>query len=854
MDRLISIDPKDLKDDSKEEKKKKKEANCHEKIWRAGGHPDDIQTWLKVDVLQFEYEREMLAEAHAHQVIEAIVDDTDQTDPILVGLYGISKGEEKKLLVYERMETSLETFMTEGKHLELSMRVLTRMVFDMALAVKTLHDKNFIVNFSAHQCFLKSTEYLRPDKRDKLIKIRSLTMGKQEGEAASKEEDLFHLGMVCFELLGGKKFTALPETDQELMLKGYHEGQEIKKLSQIAPKFFGPVSEELVFCIVNLCFTKTFKNIEKFLEAATAALLSAQFSYMQIQPSAVNLGGKLAKFGGDQGDSEVYKGTYFEEKEGKKKDVAVKQFFPAAVLEYLRERDTTILIHQKPGCKEHFVPIVGFCDQKKWIVTELMNGSLDQVYLDVRNSRKKDILTKVSRAWIMFDILRAIVHLHKPVENFQNHTHAVILHRDLKSANIFMRQEWEKIIRDVSNVEKVDELPVVAFLGDAGMARSASCDPKLSGAVGDPNYMPPEFSVCKYGPPFDVWRLGLVIFEIFTGVLWTEGTLVDQCRITRHRLKPQVDGLLTEAYTKCWMGSGDTETSVPYIPYEITQLGCWQSDPTKRPTAEMVLKMMRHHLEDCLIETKQMKPRQDPILVKPNDAYTDKVAEKVGWVIPSPPAVPKKAEYCLCNTKGVEPKYAQYETIKASKKRGVCAYRRLFDMERVRLRLLCREKELALKKGQSTQEIDQKLAQLEDELSRVDCLDNYASTQELSRDISQNPKRDRRVFMFKPQHTTEIIPRLEYTQQEILCGHLPKNHEYANVTCVFMYSLHTKGGVRLEKVSSFPTIQWEYVQFYQPQTPAEFQSTCEAATPLQDFHGHLLQKDKDPLRYIKTGP
>jgi hypothetical protein len=44
--------------------------------------------------------------------------------------------------------------------------------------------------------------------------------------------------------------------------------------------------------------------------------------------------------------------------------------------------------------------------------------------------------------------------------------------------------------------------------------------------VGDTMYMPPEADDMKYDTKFDVWRFGLLAFEVICGVTWYAAMLV----------------------------------------------------------------------------------------------------------------------------------------------------------------------------------------------------------------------------------------------------------------------------------------------------------------------------------------
>jgi hypothetical protein len=137
-----------------------------------------------------------------------------------------------------------------------------------------------------------------------------------------------------------------------------------------------------------------------------------------------------------------------------------------------------------------------------------------------------------------------------------------------------------------------------------------------------------------------------------------QGTREDQCRIVRHRLKPKGDdkgyihtGIapkqtdLQRAFTQKWMAS-PSQGGVPALIYELVQLGCWQPKPDNRPSAEVLVKVMRWHLEDTLMAAGRMTQREG--LNVGADCYADKVFAVLGWASASAPDPPKK-HTCDCH-------------------------------------------------------------------------------------------------------------------------------------------------------------------------------------------------------------
>lgn len=85
------------------------------------------------------------------------------------------------------------------------------------------------------------------------------------------------------------------------------------------------------------------------------------------------------------------------------------------------------------------------------------------------------------------------------------HDHGVV-HRDLKPGNIFSDEGIIKI-------------------GDYGLSKFISCSRRSgqTGSVGTVHYMAPEISNGRYGKEIDIYALGVMLYEMLTGILPFEG-------------------------------------------------------------------------------------------------------------------------------------------------------------------------------------------------------------------------------------------------------------------------------------------------------------------------------------------
>jgi serine/threonine-protein kinase len=161
----------------------------------------------------------------------------------------------------------------------------------------------------------------------------------------------------------------------------------------------------------------------------------------------------------------------------------------------------------------HIVAIheFGECDGRPYFTMDFVEGS---------NLAKRagEFAGQPKRAAALVEkIARAVHHAHE----------RGVLHRDLKPANILMRGPDD---------------PVVA---DFGLARLADGDVSLTatGAViGTPPYMAPEQFLARhdlFGPPTDVWALGVILHELLTGRRPFAGSARDEVQSTVLTMEPQ---------------------------------------------------------------------------------------------------------------------------------------------------------------------------------------------------------------------------------------------------------------------------------------------------------------------------
>ncbi|KAJ4982110.1 hypothetical protein NE237_032947 [Protea cynaroides] len=205
---------------------------------------------------------------------------------------------------------------------------------------------------------------------------------------------------------------------------------------------------------------------------------SVEFSYEELANATNNF--SMASKIGEGGFGAVY----YAELRGEK--AAIKKMDMQASREFLAELKVLTHVHHL-----NLVRLIGYCaDRFFFIVYEFIeNGNLSQ---HLRGSGK-DPLPWSTRVQIALDSARGLEYIHE-------HTVPVYIHRDIKSANILIDNNYHGKVADFG----------LAKLTEVG----SSAATRLVGTFG---YMPPEYA--KYGdvsPKVDVFAFGVVLYELIS--------------------------------------------------------------------------------------------------------------------------------------------------------------------------------------------------------------------------------------------------------------------------------------------------------------------------------------------------
>ncbi|KAI3692369.1 hypothetical protein L6452_32183 [Arctium lappa] len=156
---------------------------------------------------------------------------------------------------------------------------------------------------------------------------------------------------------------------------------------------------------------------------------------------------------------------------------------------------------------ENLVSLLGFCDEggEKILVYEYASrGSLDR-------HLSSTTLTWMQRLQICLGVAKGLSYLHDPMGTQQR-----VLHRDIKSSNILLDENWNAKISDLG----------LSKIGPANQQQTAV----VSNVVGTLGYLDPLY--VEYGvltKESDVYSFGVVLFEVLCGRLCFEYSN-GQCR------------------------------------------------------------------------------------------------------------------------------------------------------------------------------------------------------------------------------------------------------------------------------------------------------------------------------------
>ncbi|GJW60518.1 kinase-like domain, phloem protein 2-like protein, partial [Tanacetum coccineum] len=217
----------------------------------------------------------------------------------------------------------------------------------------------------------------------------------------------------------------------------------------------------------------------------------------------------------------------------------------------------------------------------------LVNGSLDE-YLG--STEKKINLTWNQRIQICLDIADGLRYLHTNMEGKPR-----IIHRDIKSANVLLDENWNAKIADFG-------------LSKFHPANQPASTIQTNIVTGTEVYLDPEYSTTgKYKKESDIYSFGVVLFEVLSGRLAYDSLYLTEnskglAPIARRRfnegtLKELIDHKMMEEdgeqmFTLNRGPNQDSFNTFSKIAYQ-----CLAETQAKRPTIEVIIEELYNALK-----------------------------------------------------------------------------------------------------------------------------------------------------------------------------------------------------------------------------------------------------------------
>nr|XP_043611742.1 uncharacterized protein LOC122583401 [Erigeron canadensis] len=436
------------------------------------------------------------------------------------------------------------------------------------------------------------------------------------------KSDVFSFGVVLFEVLFGQKASIQNENKWYFadLARHHYEEKTLDKMidpdlrQQMDSQSLHIFSEAAYWCLKEkreqrLNTSQLIKKLEKALEhqlkheLAPIAGMDTSIDYwkgknldhLRIQLSDIKLATRNfaeTNLIGSGGYGMVYRAEldhydsrnsiYREEKDRDvwpkmRSIVAIKRILDAKGKQGFYEEIETLT-----NCKhQNIVSLLGFCDEDPHmiLVYELVsNGSLEDYLESTTNSI---YLTWAQCIHICLDIARGLDYLHSSTKD-----KPTILHRDIKSANVLLDNNWNAKIADFGLSKR----------RPMNQKRSTIMTNMLAGTEG---YIDPEYKATgKLKKESDIYSFGIVLFEIMSGRLaYDKSFYVGEEKgipslarrlFCEGKLKEMVDPNLKQAYGNIFMinrgldqNSLDTFSKIAYQ--------CIEESQSKRPTMGTVI-------------------------------------------------------------------------------------------------------------------------------------------------------------------------------------------------------------------------------------------------------------------------
>ncbi|XP_028108816.1 receptor-like kinase LIP1 [Camellia sinensis] len=221
---------------------------------------------------------------------------------------------------------------------------------------------------------------------------------------------------------------------------------------------------------------------------------------------------------------------------------------------------------------QNIVKFLGFCSHREEMLLVFdfaRNGSLDYLLFNSKTGRANTLDWKRTYA-IIIGVARGLLYLHE-------RSHSVIIHCDIKPANIIIDENW---------------VPKIADFGTARLFPQDQTHVNISEAAGTVGYAAPEYQ--NYGhisPKADIYSFGVVVLELTSGQkYWLSHAQSSNAQ----SLRDSANELYKEGKVSQFMDRKLIPSAVLDQVQLCVQIGvmCTQFDPELRPTMGRVYSML----------------------------------------------------------------------------------------------------------------------------------------------------------------------------------------------------------------------------------------------------------------------
>ncbi|KAL2328592.1 hypothetical protein Fmac_022019 [Flemingia macrophylla] len=383
-------------------------------------------------------------------------------------------------------------------------------------------------------------------------------------------------------------------------------------------------------CHISGCFQKASFLFGSSKETYHGNII--QFSLSELENATENF--SSSNLIGLGGSSYVYLGRL---KDGS--NVAVKrlkdQGWPEADSAFFKEIELLSRLHH---C--HLVPLLGYCSELKGkhvqrllVFDYMANGNLRDC-LDGVSGKHIDWATRVM---VAIGAARGLEYLHEAAA-------PRILHRDVKSTNILLDENWQAKITDLGMAKNLrsDDLP--------------SCSNSPARMQGTFGYFAPEYAIVgRASLESDVFSFGVVLLELISGrqpihkstgkeeslVIWATPRLQDSRRVISELVDPQLKGNFPEEEVQV----------MAYLAKE-----CLLLDPDTRPTMSEVVQIL-----SSISPGKSRRRRNIPTSLFQEPVAAEKQRKATHGKFPSHSSLPLYIDH----NQGVENKHEDADTVSA---------------------------------------------------------------------------------------------------------------------------------------------------------------------------------------------